>query len=592
MGPFTKRKILTWMSYFIILLMSFKLSAQMDTKATHLVGNNSTVGQIYADSLYPQQIFDNIENNSNLELYTKSELFLENFLINENYYLKKHPKLILQSTHDLAQFYSNQTWSSKVFREISNHYYRHYFSIIKKIKLTPEEDKIAKLNKLRFMVRTNNDSVFYYLSLYKLTQKLEADILNEWYKKNADAEKELFYAKILGDKIKIITALKNNNKYPEIEELYPSYLKEFKETDITSEHKLYLLMGDVYNSTERYKSAEKMYLKALHFFELKENHSTVNLIYNGLKKNKLHSGDLAGHAYYTNKLFELSKSQEELQLIVLKNHLDYSKRVSDLSIQLKLEAEKLKNSYLRGEIKTQKVLISFALALIIVILIFVYFYSVYSKSKAKLEYANKQMIIDVLRSKFKPHFTFNVLSVINYFVEKKEVQNATLALTKMSSLLRATLDNMSQKLVPYLSEYQICENYMYLESLRFSEKFVYEFEPIENITIQQWMIPPGIIEPILENAVNHAFTGVRYKGKILLRHRIENNKLLIVVEDNGIGFKTSSLIEKKSHGLKITKDHIKVISKLYNSNIKLNIKSNKKGTYVEITIPKLNKLER
>ena len=68
MGPFTKRKILTWMSYFIILLMSFKLSAQMDTKATHLVGNNSTVGQIYADSLYPQQIFDNIENNSNLEL--------------------------------------------------------------------------------------------------------------------------------------------------------------------------------------------------------------------------------------------------------------------------------------------------------------------------------------------------------------------------------------------------------------------------------------------------------------------------------------------------------------------------------------------
>jgi LytS/YehU family sensor histidine kinase len=106
------------------------------------------------------------------------------------------------------------------------------------------------------------------------------------------------------------------------------------------------------------------------------------------------------------------------------------------------------------------------------------------------------------------------------------------------------------------------------------------------------MIPPGIIEPILENAVNHAFTGVRYKGKILLRHRIENNKLLIVVEDNGIGFKTSSLIEKKSHGLKITKDHIKIISKLYNSNIKLNIKSNKKGTYVEITIPKLNKLER
>ena len=53
MPPFTKRKILTWMSYFIILLMSFKLTAQMDAKATHLISNNSTVEQIYADSLYP-----------------------------------------------------------------------------------------------------------------------------------------------------------------------------------------------------------------------------------------------------------------------------------------------------------------------------------------------------------------------------------------------------------------------------------------------------------------------------------------------------------------------------------------------------------
>ena len=190
------------MSYFIILLMSFKLSAQIDAKATLLIRNDSTAGQVYADSLYPQQIFHKIENNRDLELYTKSELFLENFLINEDYYLKKHPKLILQSALDLAQFYSNQTWSSKFFREISNHYYSYYFSIIKKIKLTPEEDKTAKLNKLRFMVRTNNDSVFYYLSLYKLNQKQEADILNQWYKKNKMLKKELFYAKILGDKSK------------------------------------------------------------------------------------------------------------------------------------------------------------------------------------------------------------------------------------------------------------------------------------------------------------------------------------------------------------------------------------------------------
>ena len=198
------------------------------------------------------------------------------------------------------------------------------------------------------------------------------------------------------------------------------------------------------------------------------------------------------------------------------------------------------------------------------------------------------MVIDVLRSKFKPHFTFNVLSVINYFVEKKEVQNATLALTKMSSLLRATLDNMNERLVPFISEYNICQNYMYLESLRFSDKFEYNFEPIKNMNTEQWMIPPGIIEPFLENAVNHAFTGVKYKGKISLRHKIEDNTLIITVEDNGVGMKLSSLKNKKRHGLKITKDYIATVSKLYKSPISLNISSNK-GTRIEITIPKLNK---
>ncbi len=67
----------------------------------------------------------------------------------------------------------------------------------------------------------------------------------------------------------------------------------------------------------------------------------------------------------------------------------------------------------------------------------------------------------------------------------------------MSSLLRATLDNMNEKLVPFITEYKICQNYMYLESLRFSKKFDYEFEPLNNFEIQQWMIPPGIIEPLL-----------------------------------------------------------------------------------------------
>ena len=130
------------------------------------------------------------------------------------------------------------------------------------------------------------------------------------------------------------------------------------------------------------------------------------------------------------------------------------------------------------------------------------------------------------------------------FIEKKEMKNAALAITKMAALLRSTLDNMNEKLVSFESEYKICDNYMYLESLRFSKKFEYKFKPLEGDVVKQWFIPPGIIEPLLENAVNHAFKGVDYKGLIELNHEISQDHLMISVSDNGIGIGTSNVVRK------------------------------------------------
>lgn len=603
----TKIKTKSSFLWFIVLFcLCFKLVAQSTTqkeliakmKNLQTLDNIAQVDSMYKtmkdqalelglDSLYIEMTFQQIEKNGGLQLHTNAELLLDNLMIKENYLLSNHPKLLLRCFHTLAQLYLAHSWSSEVIKEISEHYYDRYFELIKKIELSPAEQETAKLNKLSYLAHTKNDSLLYYLDQFKLEAKDEARFLNHWYREKNDEKNELIYAKILNDKIKIISALKNNKQYAEVERIYPIYLKDLKTVNQDSEHKLYLIMGQVYTATQRYRMAEKMYVKALRYFEPKKSYFNTNIIYNALLKIKLKLGDIDGYSYYSNKLSDQNKNYEKIQLVVLKNHLDYHTELSDIEVKQKLGDEKLINDMLNNKIKNQKTFISFALALLIVTLIFVYFYSVSSKTKAELEDANKQMVIDVLRSKFKPHFTFNVLSVINYFVEKKEIQNATHALTKMSSLLRATLDNMNERLVPFISEYNICQNYMYLESLRFSDKFEFEFEPIKNMNVEQWMIPPGIIEPFLENAVNHAFTGIKQKGTIKLHHKIENNKLIITVKDNGIGMKVSPLNNKKRHGLKITKDYIATVSKLYKSPISLKI-SSKKGTTVEISIPKLN----
>lgn len=262
------------------------------------------------------------------------------------------------------------------------------------------------------------------------------------------------------------------------------------------------------------------------------------------------------------------------------------KNVTDLDGKTKKKAEKLEKEQVKNELKIQKLITSVALGFFLVLTVFMFFYFQSLKQRETLEYKNEKMKVDVLRSKFKPHFTFNALSVINYFIAKKDVENASNALTKMATLLRSTLDNMGKDLVTYQSEYNICKDYMYLELLRFSDRFECEFMELNDPIIKGWKVPPGIIEPFLENCVNHAFKKVKYKGMISLTHQIENNCLLICVKDNGVGINTEKIYSEKLHGMNITKDVIKTTSLLYKSPIKFEITSDN-GTTVTLTIPLL-----
>jgi len=601
-----KNKIYSWVYLLIFLLLIFNnTSAQTSKEALFQAADSlfksehiKDIDKAYnklkqralkleLDSLYVELTFQQIEKNGGLLLYTNSKILLENLLINENYFFKANPKMLLKGIHDIGKFYATNSGKSNTAKAISEYYYQRYFKLIKTVELNESELKTAQHNKLNYLIYSKNDSLFYYLDKFKIDKIKRADYLAYWFRALGDFEKELIYAKDSKNKIDIIVAHKNNGNFKTVEKLFPIYRQEFKKKDSLLEHRLYIIMGQCSLMQNRYLESEEMYLKALGYFSSSTFNLYIETIFKDLIKIQSLTRNFQKHQLYSKGLIEQNKAKEEEELKIHQKHIEYSAKISDFERQLKNEEEDFKINSLKSQINNQKTTISFAMAFLIVTLIFIYFYSVVSKTNAMLEDVNEEMSIDVLRSKFKPHFTFNVLSVINYFIEKKEMKNAALAITKMAALLRSTLDNMSEKLVSFESEYKICDNYMYLESLRFSKKFEYKFKPLEGDVVKQWFIPPGIIEPLLENAVNHAFKGVDYKGLIELNHEINQDHLIISVSDNGIGIGTSNVVTKKSHGLKITRDYIKTVSNLYRKNITIDFIS-KNGTIVKIKIPRIN----
>lgn len=540
------------------------------------------------DSLYIVLTFQQIEKHGGVENYQSAELLLENIIINNYTFLKQHPRLLLECYRKLGLYYLLQHNTSNAAVILGKEYFKNYFDLIKTLELTPEEKVKSIHSKLEYLLKTKNDSLFYYLNASKLPENKKALYLSEWYHTNSNHEKEFVFAKKTGDSVRILRALAHNREFEKVDQLYAQLINKLKVNDPDSEHMLYLYMGKRYLAENKFSTAISMLNKALYYFESHKSHQNYLKSIGGLIEIYKTQKDFQNYSLYTTMLLEYKDSHLEQQINVLKDHISYEESIKSLELKLANEDKLLKAKKLETQVNFQKTLISFAFGFMIVTLVFVFFYFQSQKSRSDLVTKNTNMRVNVLRSKFKPHFVFNILSVINYFVAKKELENASKTISKMSSLLRSTLDNMNKKLVSFESEYKICKNYMFLEHLRFSNKFDYRFKPLTQKHIKEWKIPPGLIEPLLENCVNHAFKGVRKKGEILLDYYIDNNVLVIIIKDNGVGLKNtlSNIPDRESHGLRITRDYIQASSKLYHAPISIDfIEDN--GTTVEVRIPNL-----
>lgn len=158
----------------------------------------------------------------------------------------------------------------------------------------------------------------------------------------------------------------------------------------------------------------------------------------------------------------------------------------------------------------------------------------------KLKSNQKDAEFKMLSSQINPHFLYNTLETIRMKAlirGDKEISNIV---KKLGKIMRRNLE-VSGKPVTLQSEIELIENYLEIQAMRFEGMVNYELFIDKEINTKKYMILPLLLQPIVENAFVHGLEEKKEKGTIIVKIYKQEEKIIIEIEDNGIGIEKSRL---------------------------------------------------
>lgn len=199
------------------------------------------------------------------------------------------------------------------------------------------------------------------------------------------------------------------------------------------------------------------------------------------------------------------------------------------------------------------------------------------------EAAVKDYELKTLKSQLNPHFMFNAMNSIRALIEE-DPESAKVAITKLSNILRYSLQMERMERVPLEDEIETVKNYLDLERIRFEDRLKYKLD-IDRST-QKIEIPPMMIQTLVENGIKHGVAKRTEGGEIQLKSKIlttsEGPKLKIEIRNSG-HFSEEQLKSSNGFGVSNTKHRLNL---LFGDNAHFSI-MNENGDKVlaEIEIP-------
>jgi signal transduction histidine kinase len=199
--------------------------------------------------------------------------------------------------------------------------------------------------------------------------------------------------------------------------------------------------------------------------------------------------------------------------------------------------------------------------------LFAYNYHIDNQKKIKLEgelrTAALKSELSALKAQLNPHFLYNVFNTISASVPAKNERTRRM-IAELSDLFRYQLKASKVEKVPLHEELEFINKYLELEKERFEDRLNIQFDVDDHI--QHELIPPMLLQPLVENSIKHGLASLIEGGSIVIRIKKRGEKLFFEISDTGVGVKDKEAVFNKGIGLTNTKLRLE---KLYQSTLNL-----------------------
>lgn len=190
------------------------------------------------------------------------------------------------------------------------------------------------------------------------------------------------------------------------------------------------------------------------------------------------------------------------------------------------------------------------------------------EEKSALITQNSELRLRSLQLQMNPHFIFNALNSVQGYIINKNTQSALVYIGNIASIIRSNLENASNEYIHLTEEIEFLKKYAQIEMNRFKDVLQIDF--INNVSDSNILVPPMIIQPIIENAVKHGIRGLKKNGRITVTFNTNDETLVVIVEDNGVGRTYAQQLNRSEHngkGMKIIQERLTLLNEKNHTNL-------------------------